>query len=81
MMLTLSNRYKAMSTRILTITGMSCGHCLNAVNKALAKVENIEVVSVQIGRAEIRAEAPTLVEAAKTAIEDAGYHVESISGS
>jgi len=59
---------------------MSCGHCLNAVNKALAKVENLETISVQIGRAEIRADDPTLVEAAKTAIEEAGYHVESISG-
>jgi copper chaperone CopZ len=50
------------------------------VNKALAKVENLETISVQIGRAEIRADDPTLVEAAKTAIEEAGYHVESISG-
>jgi copper chaperone len=69
-----------MSSFTLSITGMSCGHCLNAVNKALAKVQNLETVSVQIGRAEIRTEDPTLVEAAKTAIEDAGYHVESISG-
>lgn len=65
----------------LNITGMSCGHCLNAVNKALSKVQNLETVSVQIGRAEIKAENPDLVEAAKTAIEDAGYHVESVSGS
>lgn len=60
---------------------MSCGHCLNAVNKALAKVQDLQIVSVQIGRAEIQTEAPALVEAAKTAIEDAGYHVESVSGS
>jgi copper chaperone CopZ len=58
---------------------MSCGHCLNAVNQALAKVQNLETISVQMGRAEIRAQDPALVEAAKTAIEDAGYHVESIS--
>jgi len=59
---------------------MSCNHCLNAVNKALAEVPNLETLSVQIGRAEIRAEDPALVEAAKSAIEDAGYHVESIAG-
>ena len=64
----------------LHITGMSCNHCLNAVNKALAEVPNLETLSVQIGRAEIRAEDPALVEAAKSAIEDAGYHVESIAG-
>ena len=68
-----------MSTIMLHITGMSCGHCLNAVNQALAKVQNLETISVQMGRAEIRAQDPALVEAAKTAIEDAGYHVESIS--
>ncbi|TFG88226.1 MAG: copper chaperone [Gemmatimonadales bacterium] len=68
-----------MSTIMLHITGMSCGHCLNAVNPALAKVQKLETISVQMGRAEIRAQDPALVEAAKTAIEDAGYHVESIS--
>jgi copper chaperone CopZ len=42
-----------MSTVTLHIEGMSCGHCLNAVNKALSAVSGAHVESVQIGRAVI----------------------------
>ena len=38
----------------LFIEGMSCGHCLNAVNKALASVPGVEIGSVRIGRADVR---------------------------
>ena len=38
----------------LHIEGMSCGHCLNAVNRALAAVPGVEIGSVRIGRAELR---------------------------
>jgi copper chaperone CopZ len=38
----------------LHIEGMSCGHCLNAVNRALAGLPGVEVDSVRIGRAELR---------------------------
>jgi copper chaperone CopZ len=61
----------------LTISGMSCGHCLNAVNQALRAVQGIEVKSVQIGRAELRVPEEGDGEAqAKAAIENAGYQVE-----
>ena len=42
-----------MSTVTLHIEGMSCGHCLNAVNKALSAVPGAQIESVQIGRAVI----------------------------
>lgn len=38
----------------LHIEGMSCGHCLNAVNKALAALDGIAIDSVKIGRADLR---------------------------
>lgn len=38
----------------LFIDGMSCGHCLHAVNKALASVPSVEIGSVRIGRADLR---------------------------
>ncbi len=63
----------------LAISGMSCHHCLNAVNKALAAVPDIEVRTVRMGRAELRipdhpgADAP-----ARAAVESAGYKVEGI---
>ena len=40
-----------MSRVTLHIDGMSCGHCLKAVNQALSGVPGASVVSVQIGRA------------------------------
>lgn len=38
----------------LFIEGMSCGHCLHAVNKALASVPGVEIGSVRIGRADVQ---------------------------
>ena len=43
-----------MATATLHIEGMSCGHCLNAVNKALTSLDGVEIESVKIGRAEVR---------------------------
>ncbi len=63
-----------MSTVTLQIEGMSCGHCLNAVNRALAAVPGAEVMSVQIGRAEIHtpADGPSAATLAE-AVTKAGY--------
>jgi copper chaperone len=55
----------------LVIEGMSCGHCLQAVNKALASVPGVENGTVRIGRADVRYD--------ETAIEP-GRIVEAVSG-
>jgi copper chaperone len=58
----------------LNISGMSCGHCLNAVNQALGRLPGVEIESVRIGRADLRYdEALTSAEAITGAITDAGY--------
>ena len=63
----------------LAISGMSCGHCLNAVNKAIAAVPGVEIKSVQIGKAEVRvSDASGADQAVKAAVENAGYKVEGI---
>lgn len=60
----------------LQIEGMSCGHCLNAVNKALEGVLDARIVSVQMGRAEIEmATGGPTDDVLVTAIEEAGYSV------
>ncbi len=66
-----------MRTLTLTISGMSCGHCLNSVNKALASLPGILVRGVQMGRAEVSYE-PGAIEPSQViaAVEDAGYAVE-----
>lgn len=63
-----------MQRTTLHIEGMSCGHCLNAVNRALAAVPGVEIESVQIGRAEVRYdERATTPRALEAAVTDAGY--------
>lgn len=58
----------------LHIEGMSCGHCLNAVNQALSQVPGAEIESVQMGRATVRYDesrlSPSQLEEAVT---NAGY--------
>jgi copper chaperone CopZ len=65
-----------MRTMTLTISGMSCGHCLNAVNKALASIPGVQVRGVQMGRAEVGYDSG-VVDSAHiiAAIADAGYEV------
>ena len=56
------------------IEGMSCGHCLNAVNKALASLSGVEVESVKIGRAELRYDPAKIhPNAIAAAITEVGY--------
>jgi copper chaperone len=64
-----------MTHSTLHIDGMSCGHCLNAVNKALASVPGVEIRSLTMGRADIdfdqsRTSLDTIVQS----IDQAGYH-------
>ena len=60
----------------LKIDGMSCGHCINAVDKALKSVDGVQVEQVAIGSATVSYD-PTATSAEKItrAIEDEGYTV------
>ncbi len=58
---------------VLHIEGMSCSHCLNAVNGALSGVPGVEVRSVQIGRAEVDVPAGITASAVAAAVTEAGY--------
>src|SRR3954469_14557094 len=64
----------AMKDLTLHIEGMSCGHCLNAVNRALGSLPGVQVESVQMGRAALRYdETRTTPGAVAAAVADAGY--------
>jgi copper chaperone CopZ len=58
----------------LHIEGMSCGHCLNAVNRALSVVPGVQIDAIRIGRADVSYDenttGPSQLEAA---VADAGY--------
>ena len=58
----------------LRIDGMSCGHCVARVDKALSKLDGVSVGRVGIGSAEIDYDpARTPFERIREAIDDAGY--------
>lgn len=58
----------------LHIEGMSCGHCLNAVNRALSSVPGVRIDAVRIGRADVSYdEATTAASDLENAVVEAGY--------
>lgn len=58
----------------LSITGMSCHHCLNAVRNALSGVPGVEIETVQMGRARVAFDpTATTEEKIANAIRDEGY--------
>jgi copper chaperone len=63
----------------LHIEGMTCGHCLNAVSRALHGVEGAAVKSVQIGRAEVEVAAETTAAALVAAVAAAGYRATAVA--
>jgi copper chaperone CopZ len=58
----------------LHIEGMSCGHCLNAVNHALGSLPGVRIDQIRIGRADVSYDEsltdPSRLEAA---VAEAGY--------
>jgi copper chaperone CopZ len=65
-----------MATLELEISGMSCGHCVNAVKSALQELDGVDVRKVEIGSATVDYDpARTSRDAIEGAIEDAGYLV------
>ena len=68
-----------MTVHTLHIDGMSCSHCLNAVNQALAGVSGATIRSVQIGRAEVELAEGKSSDPLVEAVEEAGYNVSLVS--
>ncbi|HWA40128.1 MAG TPA: cation transporter [Gemmatimonadales bacterium] len=69
-----------MNTLKLTIDGMSCGHCLNRVQKALAALPGLQIASVQIGQATLQYDpAQYAPEAIADAVTKSGYRAQVIA--
>jgi copper chaperone len=62
----------------IKIEGMSCGHCVMAVKKALNNLNDIKVEDVQIGKVNVQIdEKNDSLQNVIKAIENAGYSVVS----
>lgn len=56
------------------IEGMSCGHCLSAVNRALSSLPGVKIDAVRMGRADVSYDETTTQPAdLEGAVADAGY--------
>jgi copper chaperone len=63
-------------TNTLQIRGMTCGHCVRAVTKALQGVAGVEDVSVDLGAGQARVGGAADPAALVRAIENEGYDVK-----
>jgi len=58
----------------LSVTGMSCEHCVGAVRNALTGIEGVEaVIDVSLERGEVIVEGKLEIAALIAAIEEEGY--------
>jgi copper chaperone len=68
-----------MTKMTMEIRGMSCGHCLNAVSKALNGVTGVKVEQVRMGSASLEYDpAQVTPETIREAVADAGYEAAVI---
>jgi copper chaperone CopZ len=60
-----------------TVAGMSCGYCRAAITEAVGRLPGIEAVAVDLDSKRVTVRGERLDDAAvRSAIADAGYHVE-----
>jgi copper chaperone len=66
-----------MEQTTLQIDGMSCGHCVSRVQKALARVDGVHVDQVEVGSARVTYDPERVsLQRLREAVEDAGYDVQ-----
>ena len=68
-----------MSTTTITVDGMTCGHCVNAVQSEVGKLDGVTDVSVDLasGQVTIVADPAPDADALREAVEEAGYEVRN----
>jgi copper chaperone len=69
-----------MTTTTLHVTGMTCGHCVNAVTEELSALDGVEQVAVELvaggtSSVVVTSQAPLAAEAVRAAVDEAGYEL------
>lgn len=69
-----------MTTLTLSISGMTCGHCLRTVDAALRAVPGVTVDHLKVGSARLTIdETTTSTEHVIRAVEEAGYRAAPVA--
>jgi copper chaperone len=67
-----------MKRQTLWIEGMSCAHCVRALREALSRIPGLEVLTVEIGRAEVQYDPHQVSgEHIHQAVQEAGYRLQT----
>ncbi|MCZ6775131.1 MAG: heavy-metal-associated domain-containing protein [Ignavibacteria bacterium] len=65
-----------MTRKEIRIEGMTCDHCVMAVNKELAKVPDLHIINVRIGSTYLEFdESKVNMSHINAAVEEAGYKI------
>jgi copper chaperone CopZ len=64
-------------TSTYTVSGMTCGHCVQAVTGELSALPGVADVQVDLasGAVQVTSEAPLTDEAVRAAVDEAGYEL------
>jgi copper chaperone len=66
-------------TRTYAVPGISCGHCQAAIEGELAKVADVDAVTVDLDAKTVAVSGSASEDAVRAAIDDAGYDVVAVS--
>jgi copper chaperone len=66
-----------MNETVYIVTGMSCGHCADAVTRAIGALTGVAHVAVDVdfGRVTVRSADALPIESVRAAVDDAGYQL------
>jgi copper ion binding protein len=63
------------TTAVYTVSGMTCGHCVNSVTEEVGAIGGVQNVAVELetGRVTVTSAAPLTLDAVQAAVDEAGY--------
>lgn len=68
-------------TTTISVSGMTCGHCKKAVETALADIEGVTSIDVNLEDGIAKVEGSVVYETLQSAIEDEGYEARLVEAS
>lgn len=61
--------------KTFTISGMSCGGCVNSLTRVLKSVPGIEPIKIEVGKAQLRLADHVTSQTVRDAVDRAGFEV------
>ena len=70
-----------MATTTVTVSGMTCDHCVRAVHDEVARIPGVTDVAVDLasGRVTIESTSPIEAAALAAAVDEAGYELAEVT--